>query len=298
MKKLEYFNSYLKLKNRIGYYLRSFPARFVKDHIRLNISAKIQGRHYKIPIGYGLVSSTKPFQERETNVAKVISRLLKERSGSVIDVGANIGQTLLAVKKFDHLKQYIGFEPNPICCSYIEKFCSLNSFTNVTLVSCGLSNAAGILPLYIRDGSGNLETASIVEDFRPREFYNRIINVPVLNGDSSLSLLDRFEEISFIKVDVEGAELQVLSGLSNTLKEKRPPIIFELLPDKVFMTGEKLDREQVTIRRDLAEGIDKTLRSLGYSINRILKDGSISEIGSLEHERHVTLLEECNYLAF
>jgi len=115
-------------------------------------------------------------------------------------------------------------------------------------------------------------------------------------GDLALSFIDDLEEICFIKVDVEGAELEVLSGLRKTIEVNTPPIIFEVLPDRIFMTGETLNSSQAAVRSAIANGIEELLTSLGYSINRILKDGSLTTIKSLERERDVPMVE-CNYVA-
>ena len=37
-------------------------------------------------------------------------------------------------------------------------------------------------------------------------------------------------EVAIVKIDVEGAELEVLNGIKNTLKEKRPFVLIEILP--------------------------------------------------------------------
>ncbi|MBK7626701.1 MAG: hypothetical protein IPJ16_05790 [Bacteroidales bacterium] len=38
---------------------------------------------------------------------------------TVIDVGANIGQTLIKIKSIDKEINYLGFEPNPVCVNYL-----------------------------------------------------------------------------------------------------------------------------------------------------------------------------------
>ena len=49
------------------------------------------------------------------------------------------------------------------------------------------------------------------------------------NGDKILKSL-KIEDISVIKIDVEGAEAKVIEGLKETISDKRPFLIFEMLP--------------------------------------------------------------------
>lgn len=283
---------------RLSEYIISAPYLKIKNailrHIRTSKRVTIDGRTYSIPLHLGLGHSNIAFHNREPNVAKVIQRLMRERKGAVIDIGANIGQTLLMIYHFDPYRQYIGFEPNPECVQYIEKLRYLNSMRNASIVGCGLGDEVKIVPLYLRDGFS--DTASIIENFRPADFYNRNINIPILPADTALSWVKDVDRISFIKIDVEGAELEVIRGLKETIKNKSPHLIFEVLPDKIFLTGQKLGDAQSAIRKGIAIGIEEFLRSHGYSIYRIKSDGSLNSVRSLEGERDATL-SECNYVA-
>jgi FkbM family methyltransferase len=64
--------------------------------------------------------------------------LMTARKGTFVDVGMNLGQTLLAAKAIDPARHYIGFEPNPHCFAYCEQLTQLNQLPNVSLVPIGL----------------------------------------------------------------------------------------------------------------------------------------------------------------
>ena len=60
-------------------------------------------------------------------MSEVIQRLFKLKSGAFIDVGVNLGQTLLKVAAIDPGRAYVGFEPNPACVDYVWKLIETNN---------------------------------------------------------------------------------------------------------------------------------------------------------------------------
>lgn len=76
-----------------------------------------------------------------------------------------------------------------------------------------------------------------------------------------------------------------------------PPILFEVLPAKIFMTNETLSEEAALFRRRRTEMLERELRAHGYAIGKVLTNGEIKEVSSLIAEGDVTL-SECNYLAY
>ena len=45
-------------------------------------------------------------------------QIAEQAEGTFVDVGVNLGQTLLAVKSIGEDWDYLGFEPNPCCLFY------------------------------------------------------------------------------------------------------------------------------------------------------------------------------------
>jgi FkbM family methyltransferase len=266
----------------------------VVSALHVSLPVRVGAQLFWIPtdnrLGYLLLSAG----TREPGVTKVIERILAKRGGTVIDVGANVGQTLLAVKSVDPARPYLGFEPNPACCSYIGRLAQRNHLLHVGVVCCGLSVQCGLAGLQTRRGMP--EVSSTTPGFRPNDFYDDVRLVPVLQGDAALAACG-IEDIAVIKIDVEGGELEVLQGLKRTLARAKPPILFEVLPDHIFVTDEPLPKQLAEGRRHRAESVERELRGHGYLIGRICDDGSIQPIGSLV-ERQGTTLGECNYMAY
>jgi len=70
-------------------------------------------------------------------------------------------------------------------------------------------------------GSSLIEKKSFLEN---RKKYDKIENIKVVNLDN---FLRKEKKIDFIKIDVEGFEFQVLKGIKNILKIKKPKMVIE-----------------------------------------------------------------------
>ena len=186
----------------------------------------------------------------------------------------NIGQTLIKLKTIDRNIEYLGLEPNPVCAYYVEKFISVNRFTNTRVIAAGVSNINEIVTLnyYMDDVTDS--TASIVADFRKNSKIVAEKKIIVLSNE----ILKLEPKIAIIKIDVEGAELMVVEGLIKVIERDRPLMIVEILPVYTAENRERLDRQNK---------ISDLLRDLNYSIVWILKNSNgslkglkvISEIG-------------------
>ena len=90
-------------------------------------------------------------------------------------------------------------------------------------------------------------------------------NVQTRIGDEALTELG-ISLISVIKIDVEGAELQVLRGLSGTLRSARPPVIFEVLPK--FYGHERIAQSVAVCAANqaAADAIHTLLETLCYEV--------------------------------
>src|SRR5882724_8814387 len=75
-------------------------------------------------LGYNNVFGTEKW------MSSVLKKILNRSEGCFVDVGVNIGQTLIKVKSIDRNIDYLGFEPNPVCVFYAENLIGINKFPN------------------------------------------------------------------------------------------------------------------------------------------------------------------------
>lgn len=200
--------------------------------------------------------------------------LMSLRDGLFVDVGANIGQTLLVVKAIDSNYPYCGFEPNPICFDYLLKLVDANGFPNCEIYPVGLSDRDEVVAMFLTDPTDS--SASIVEGYRTSTYYSSEINVAVFKGDKLLNDRPDEEPAAIIKVDVEGAELEVIRGCHQYIERYRPFVVCEILPiwDESTEIG--------NFRKKRQEALLSIMRTLDYDLFRILPDCELVALDSIE----------------
>ncbi len=130
-----------------------------------------------------------------------------------IDIGANIGKyTVILAKK---AKKVYAFEPFPEIYEYLVKNININKLTNVHPHRSALWNKEEFVKFHIKISS---EINSIVNPENAR--YT--ITVPAFPLDYF-----KISQMHLVKIDVEGAEKEVLMGMAESLKIHRPRLIIE-----------------------------------------------------------------------
>jgi FkbM family methyltransferase len=142
----------------------------------------------------------------------------------VFDIGANMG--LRSLLPLSMGLRCVLFEPNPELRDFTTELFALNDFRDYELHNLCLSDRTGAAPFYISANSymSSLDRAWLADNGPIRE-----IEVPVTTFDDWISKRPELaQRPSVIKIDVEGAELQVLEGAREYIGRRRPPIICEI----------------------------------------------------------------------
>ena len=138
------------------------------------------------------------------------------KGDTVIDIGANIGTTVLSLSKnVGKEGNVIAFEPQNIMSQCLQTNLTLNDITNVSVYTLGVSSKSGWANLNDSDFSeiGRYGEAGISEK------GTRIKTIK----------LDEIEvnKCSLIKIDVEAHEWEVIQGGKNFLKNHKPVLYME-----------------------------------------------------------------------
>ena len=252
------------------------------DYFSLLGNIKVNNTQMRIPLinglGYDLLNAAR----RECWLDNIIQSALKTKKGTFIDIGVNLGQTLLKVKSTQLHNKYIGFEPNSICSTYVKKLISVNNWHNCQIIPVGLANESSVLSLFMNNDID--PSASIAQDFRDETFYSSRTYVPVFQGDYLLSQLG-VNSISVIKVDVEGAELEVIQGLQESIAKYNPYILCEVLP--VYNSN----ITQVNSRKRKQDLLENLIKESGYKIYRIMHDGKLMTIDTIGVHSDLSICE-------
>jgi hypothetical protein len=156
-----------------------------------------------------------------------------------------------------------------------------------------------VLPIALMDSNGFLElqkysdsdadsSASLIVDFRPEQAVVRKSYVPSFAWEKiETHFADRSP--SFVKIDVEGAELEVLRTLQPMLFLYRPWLAVEILP---------VYRENNSSRLERQEAIEAILKDNGYVIYRVKRDAlwNLTHLERLDTIGVHGLIADCDYL--
>ncbi|MCB0335470.1 MAG: FkbM family methyltransferase [Bdellovibrionales bacterium] len=209
----------------------------------------------------------------EKDVALYIQCLVGE--GSIcVDVGANSGiHSLWMAHHAGKNGKVYSFDPNPVTIPRLMYNISLNpDFKDRIIVEQkGVSNRAGSLKLF---HSGELYGNAYMGEAFNEKLWNTggpddFVECEVLTLDSYFGL----QKVDLIKADVEGMELEVISGAQRVLEAWKPYLIYESLVHE--FDSDKLLK------------LERYLESLGYYLYAISR-----EEGKLVRVRHPVYLAD------
>lgn len=191
----------------------------------------------------------------ERGTARLLNRLLKRRS-CFFDVGANIGyHTLPAASLMQGRGQVHAFEPLPAAFGWLSKGADLNGLEDLHLNEMALSDEDAEARLFLSTAPSRVN-ASLIARASDRKEH---LVVRTIRFDTYCRIKG-IRRVDLMKVDVEGGELKVLSGMGSLLKEWLPDLILEVLPQ----FEEELDRffmdkpyRKFLIRDDCLEASDR-----------------------------------------
>lgn len=145
--------------------------------------------------------------------------MLAEPGAVAIDVGANKGVYSYLLSRICRAVE--AFEPNPKICALLRRCVP----ANVSVHEVALSNQSGmtemLLPIHrtgrFSNQGGTLQTRKL----DGREFGTWPVEQRRLDDYN-------FTDVCFIKMDVEGFELEVLEGAADTLAREKPTLLIEI----------------------------------------------------------------------
>lgn len=135
---------------------------------------------------------------------------LTNNKSYVIDIGANIGTHTIPLSS--HVAKVISFEPDPEIFEVLKKNCSESGQKNIALNNMAIGDGYRQVGTKFNFGKTTLTDTGKIHC-------------------ASLDNIRGFPDLDFIKIDVEGMELEVVSGAVNTINYYKPDMLIEMQDD-------------------------------------------------------------------
>ncbi len=158
-----------------------------------------------------------------------------------MDIGANVGQHSLYMSRY--ARRVHAFEPYELVLERFRRMIELNSIKNIVIHPVGLRNKNEKIPFF-KPPEFNLGTGSFEGRFYSANTPSEELEIVI--GDEALEKAG-VDQVSLIKIDVEGYEKPVLQGLARTLRLYRPIVVVEVTikPEESFGFKSKEDLRSV-----------------------------------------------------
>jgi len=196
---------------------------------------------------------------------KIIRRCCHEKSNCV-DVGAHRGEVLHWFLKDAPHGTHFAFEPLPFLFKFLKR--KYRSKANCKLYPIALYDEKGTASFnYVISNPAYSGLKKRSYDTKNERDTTIEVETDVLDNIIPSNL-----KIDFMKLDVEGAELNVLKGAKRILKEHHPTVVFEFgmggsdvygaTPEKLFSFFEQIDYKIFLLKNFTNKGLALTLDEL------------------------------------
>lgn len=150
----------------------------------------------------------------------------------IIDVGANIGDSIIYFKWLYPNAKIYAFEPLAVAYNMLEKNVKINNFKNVFAYNVALGNTEKTIQLF-SDAKGTSRLSTInksasKQNLKKDAKFQQII----IKKLSSYKKIMALKKIDVLKIDIEGAEGAVFDDLQSVLiKTEKVIVEYHMVPD-------------------------------------------------------------------
>lgn len=201
--------------------LKRLPmARWYQDRVTITLSAG-QGRGLRFAPGSGAAH----YSQGENEMAVQDQLAADLAAGDCFyDVGANVGfLTVIAAGLVGSGGSVVAFEPVARNAATVRRNAALNGFGHIAVVEKAVSDHSGRESLVLARSLGGAALASADTPPDPAGTEEvEVVSIDDIVGSGSV------RPPSVVKIDVEGAEIEVLRGMESTLAIHRPVVIYEI----------------------------------------------------------------------
>lgn len=169
------------------------------------------------------------FKKYENELIENAKEIIKENNIKYFfDIGANLGFYSVLLGKLSNIEKIYSFEPLPVLYQQTSSNILINNLTSKWEgYNCALSDKKDRMELYYHPYF--LGTSSLRRDWaNNRNTHSVEVDVRVLDD-----ILDIRDKSCFVKIDVEGNEVEVIRGMQKFLSENRAYLQIESSPESI-----------------------------------------------------------------
>lgn len=215
-----YLFSLISDNGKIRYLKKIYKNEFLNDIIYEHLLIKMQGLYY-YAVDRESLSILHPFFE-----LWMYKNLVLKKNDVFVDIGSHVGKyTIPIARKIGVNGRVISIEASPVNYSNLKIGLTINELNNVGLYNIAAWSKPEVLNLYFSENAGQNTV---------KKQDNKICSYQVQGFPIDL-IIERegVTKIDYIKIDVEGAELETLFGLRKSISTYKPIIIIEIMPENL-----------------------------------------------------------------
>jgi FkbM family methyltransferase len=157
----------------------------------------------------------------------IIERFLPKQGDIVVDIGAHMGRyTIISSKRVGANGKVVAIEAHPGNFEMLNSNIKLNQLTNVIPLNYAAYSKETKIKLYVPDEESGYTIYHTLMERTGKKFVEidaitldyLLLQLNVISG---VGVEEEAVEVNWIKIDVEGAEFEVLKGASNVLSKSK-----------------------------------------------------------------------------
>ncbi len=154
----------------------------------------------------------------------IVGRFTPKEGDTVIDIGAHIGRyTITSSKQVGNTGRVVAIEADPENFELLKRNIALNNLTNVLPLNYAVFSTRTRMKLYEQSASAKYNSLMLARAAKTKNYVE--VNADTLDN---ILKLNEVNQVNWIKIDVEGAEFEVLKGSAETLSGEDLSLFIEI----------------------------------------------------------------------
>ena len=211
-----------KFKGKIFYYFfYRFSRLFFNRPLKIKIhSLNLYSDHKRNKTSHSLIQKCDFFDVSEINVLKRLNNFYKLH---LIDCGSNFGFYSFFVASLSEENEVMSIEASSDTLGEFKKNLSINDFKNIKFLNKAVSDIDN-KKIQFNESEKDWESSLVINKFDTKKEKSEIETITI---DRILEGKNLDKKLLVLKIDVEGADFNVLEGAKTTIKKYKPFIIIE-----------------------------------------------------------------------